>query len=207
MEWNDKEEDYLKKLHFETFQLYKYFNKKNIQYISTHKKYNIPILCLSAINSLVAVILPQFVEQEFVSIVNALLSAGTGILSSVLLYFKINERISLTHQISVSLRHLSLKIAKELSIKKELRSQSGIDFLNECFNQYLSIMEIALPIDKNLRPYLCLDDLENINIDDLSSIGSLSTPKNKEKSDIENQIEQSSKKHLHVKTFDLLHDA
>jgi hypothetical protein len=161
-EWNDTEVLYLKKLHYQTRLMHQYFNKKHLDYSKTHKKYHIPIMVLSSVNSLFCITLPSFMEQEYVSILNAVLSAGVGILGSILLYLKVDQKMNISYQISNSMSHLSLKISKELSIDKELRSQSGVSFLNECFNEYLSIMENALPIDKKINNFLNLEDLDKL---------------------------------------------
>jgi hypothetical protein len=190
-DWNDREEEYLKKLHFQTNQMYQFFNKKHLGYIQTSKKFNIPIMVLSAFNSLIALTLPSFIEQEYVSILNSIISAGTGILGSILLYLKLSEKMNLSLTLSIKLNMLSLKISKELSLARERRNQSGIAFLNDCFNEYIAIIDKSLPIDRKLKNFLTIDDLINVNdtpsssnpsspkkIDHALSLSSLLTPEN-----------------------------
>lgn len=162
-EWNEKEIIYLRKLHYQTRLMHSYFNKKHLEYSKTHKKYHIPIMVLSSVNSLFCITLPQFMEQEYVSILNSVISAGVGILGSILLYLKIDQKMNTSYNISLSLNNLALRIGKELSIDVEMRSQSGVSFLNESFNEYIGIMEKALPIDRKLNNFLILEDLEKIN--------------------------------------------
>jgi hypothetical protein len=56
--------------------------------------FNIPILIISALNALCAIALNDFLAQRYVSILNAVLSAGTGVLGSIQLYMKINEKMT-----------------------------------------------------------------------------------------------------------------
>jgi hypothetical protein len=161
--WNDKEEIYLKKLHYQSRIMHMYFNKKYLEYSNVHKKYHIPIMILSSMNSLFCITLPQFMDQAFVSILNSVISAGVGILGSILLYMKIDQKIQTCHSVSLAMNNLTLKISKELSIDRDKRSQCGIVFLNESFNEYIGIIEKSLPLDKKIKNFIALEDLENIN--------------------------------------------
>ena len=49
-EWNSQQEDYLKKLHFQSIENYKFWNIKNLKYQRISKYFNIPILVISARN-------------------------------------------------------------------------------------------------------------------------------------------------------------
>ena len=86
--WTDQEELYLKKLHHQCNVYHLYYNKKSLRYTSLNQKFNIPILIISAINSLVAIALPEFLNQKYVSITNGVLSLATGILGSIQLFFE-----------------------------------------------------------------------------------------------------------------------
>ena len=160
--WNDKEEIYLKKLHYQSRLMHLYFNKKYLEYSRVHQKYHIPIMILSSVNSLFCITLPQFMDQEYVSILNAVISAGVGILGSILLYMKVDQKIQTCYTVSIAMNNLTLKISKELSIDRDKRSQCGIVFLNECFNEYISIVEKSLPLDRKIKNFIALEDLENV---------------------------------------------
>ena len=162
-DWDNKEEEYLTRLHHQAHLMHTYFNKKHLAYIEQATRFNIPVMILSAVNSLIALTLPSFIDQEIVSILNSIISAGTGILGSVLLYLKLTEKSTQSLSLAIKFNILSLKISKELSIERDKRSQSGQAFLNETFADFQSIIEKALPIDRKLPNYLTLESLPSIN--------------------------------------------
>ena len=156
MSWTDKEEEYLRKIHYQSNIYYQYYNRKTLHYTKLSQKYNIPILIISAINSLVAISMPQFMPQSYVSILNGILSLGTGILGSIQLFLKINERMGNCIAVSMMFQKLYLKIGKELSIERELRNSDGKTFLSECFNEFNQAIDKSTPIDKHIKNYLIL---------------------------------------------------
>jgi hypothetical protein len=93
-EWHDKEEAFLRKLEEQCNYMQRHYSKEFTYYNGLSSKFNIPILVISSINALTAIALGQFVEQNMVSILNAILSAGTGVLGSIQLYMKLNEKYS-----------------------------------------------------------------------------------------------------------------
>jgi len=80
---------------------------------------------ISSINALTAISLNEFLTQTYVSILNAILSAGTGILGSIQLYMKINEKMANALRTQVLMKRLALKISKELSIDRAQRATEG----------------------------------------------------------------------------------
>jgi hypothetical protein len=161
--WNDKEEQYLKKLNLQCINMHYYYNKQYIHLIEVSKKFNIPIMILSALNSLLALMLSGFIPQVYVSIINSVLSAGVGILSSILLFLKINEKLNIAYSLSLKMNILALKISKELNIERKSRAIDGTVFLNDCFNEYLTIIDKSYPLDRRVRNFLKIEDLDNMD--------------------------------------------
>lgn len=184
--WSDREEDFLRKLSYQSNLYYQYYNKQYYNLSNTSRKYNIPILVISSVNSLMAISLSQFIPQTFVSIANAILSATTGILGSIQLFLKINEKMSSCLIASIDFNHLYLKITKELSIDRHMRMSDGKTFLNECFNEYNQILEKAIPLEKKINNLLSPEDFNKLklknNIYSLSSF-SLKITDNSKNSD------------------------
>ena len=114
-------------------------------------KFNIPILIVSAVNALTAVALNSFIAQEYVSVLNAVLSAGTGVLGSVQLYMKINEKMTNALRASILMKRLALKVSKELSIEPQNRVTDGQAFLTDCFSEFNTALEQGNPIEKTLE--------------------------------------------------------
>lgn len=157
--WHDKQEEFLKKLELQCNSYQSYFNKDYMYYHGLASKFNIPILIVSSINALCAISLNDFLGQRYVSILNAVLSAGTGILGSVQLYLKINEKMSNALRSSVLMKRLALKVSKELSIDREQRATEGQAFLSECFSEFNACIEQANPIEKKIQNFLAFGQL------------------------------------------------
>ena len=164
-EWNLEQEDYLRKIHFQAIENYKFWNKKNLKYQRVSVYFNIPILVISAMNSLFAMILQNYIGQSLTSITNAVLSVLTAILGSVQLFLKINEKLSNSVIVSMKFHKLAIKISKELSINRNDRATSGTTFLQDVFNEYNDILEKSGSVDKVLKDYL---QLERIICDNIS---------------------------------------
>jgi hypothetical protein len=158
-EWNNQQEDYLKKLHFQSIENYKFWNKKNLKYQRISKYFNIPILVISAMNSLFAMILQNYIGQDLTSITNAVLSVLTAILGSVQLFLKINEKVSNSLIVSMKFHKLSIKISKELCINRDDRATNGNTFVQDVFNEYNDILEKSGCVDKVLKDYLQLEKI------------------------------------------------
>jgi len=156
--WHDKEEQFLNKIERQCNAYTTYFNKDYQYYHTLSSRFNIPILVISSINALTSISLNEFLTQTYVSILNAILSAGTGILGSIQLYMKINEKMANALRSQILMKRLALKISKELSIDREQRSTEGQAFLQECFSEFNAALEQANPIEKKIQNFLALGE-------------------------------------------------
>ena len=156
--WHDKEEEFLNKIERQCNAYTSYFNKDYKYYHTLSSRFNIPILVISSINALTAISLNEFLTQTYVSILNAILSAGTGILGSIQLYMKINEKMANALRSQILMKRLALKISKELSIDRDQRSTEGQAFLQESFGEFNASLEQANPIEKKIQNYLALGE-------------------------------------------------
>lgn len=156
--WHDKEEAFLAKIEKQCNAYSTYFNKDYQYYHTLSSRFNIPILVVSSINALTAISLNDFLIQRYVSILNAVLSAGTGILGSIQLYMKINEKMANALRSGILMKRLALKITKELSIDREQRTTEGQAFLQDCFGEFNAALEQSNPIEKKISNYLHLGE-------------------------------------------------
>ena len=157
--WHQDEDDFLIKLEQQCNTYYEHHNKDHMFYQKLSTKFNIPILVVSAINALTAVGLNAFVRQEFVSVLNAVLSAGTGVLGSIQLYLKINEKMTNSVRASMLMKRLALKISKELSIEPSHRVSDGQAFMNDCFSEFNTAIEQGNPIEKSLVNHMAFTQI------------------------------------------------
>jgi hypothetical protein len=148
--WHPDEQDFLAKVEQQCNTYYDYHSKDHVYYMKLASKFNIPILIVSAVNALTAVALNSFIAQEYVSVLNAVLSAGTGVLGSVQLYMKINEKMTNALRASILMKRLALKVSKELSIEPQNRVTDGQAFLSDCFSEFNTALEQGNPIEKSL---------------------------------------------------------
>ena len=114
MDWSNSEEQYLNKLHHECYALNEYNRKQYLKYLKINKKFSIPILILSSLNGLFALSLQPFLQQDYISVLNACISLACGVLGSIQLFMKIDEKIHASIICSHEFHKLSIKISKEL---------------------------------------------------------------------------------------------
>jgi len=160
--WHDAEEAYLKKLQHQCEELYKHNMKEHMYFDRLSNKFNIPILVISAINSLCAVALNSFLRQEYVSVLNAVLSASTGAIGSIQLFLKVNEKMTKATRASMGFKRISLKISKELALDRHVRTTEGPTFVTDCFTDYNQVLEAANPIEKKLSEFLTMKPPANL---------------------------------------------
>jgi hypothetical protein len=161
--WTKSQLDFLHKLKAQCLE-YGEFNRKQVnKYTTTNTHFNIPILVLSGLNSFVALGLQPFVKQEYISIINSVLSLTCGILSSTALYMKYNEKINTCVSCSHDLNDLHATIFKELSLDEDSRSMDGKDFCNKMFDEYTKIMQKHLVPKKHIQMFLLTDKEKQYN--------------------------------------------
>lgn len=159
MRWHQDEDEFLIKLEQQCNTYYEHHNKDHMYYQKLSSRFNVPILVVSAINALTAVGLNSFVHQEYVSVLNAILSAGTGVLGSIQLYLKINEKMTNSVRASILMKRLALKISKELSIVPDHRVTDGQAFMNDCFAEFNTALEQGNPIEKTIANHMAFTQL------------------------------------------------
>lgn len=152
--WHYEEHDLLDKLEKQCNELYRHAIKEYTYYNKLSTKFNVPILVISALNALCAISLNDFLEQKYVSILNAVLSAGTGVLGSIQLYLKLNEKMTNSLRSSINVKKLAIKISKEIKLKPRDRSTNGHDFMSECYAEFNTILEQGNPIEKKLANFI-----------------------------------------------------
>lgn len=159
--WHPEEQKFLRELEKQCNIMQDYYRKEHLYFHKLAQRFNIPIIGISALNALTAVVLNEFVEQSYVSIINAVLSAGTGVLGSVQLYLKVNEKMTSALRASITMQKLALRISKELIIEPENRVSEGKTFMNECHSDFITCVEQGNPIEKRMENYLAFSKIAN----------------------------------------------
>jgi hypothetical protein len=178
--WHPDEQEFLAKLEHQCNLYQEHHNKDHIYYQKLASKFNVPILIISALNALCAIALNDFLAQKYVSILNAVLSAGTGVLGSIQLYLKINEKMTNSVRAALLMKRLALKISKELSIDPENRVTDGQAFLADCFAEFNTALEQGNPIEKSLENHLAFTQIpkkERFNLLSLAATAVTGSPR------------------------------
>lgn len=157
--WHHDEQEFLAKLEQQCNVYHEHHNKDHLYYQKLASKFNIPILVISALNALCAIALNDFLAQRYVSILNAVLSAGTGVLGSIQLYLKINEKMTNSVRAATLMKRLALKISKELSIDMDHRVTDGQAFMSDCFAEFNTALEQGNPVEKGLYNHMAFTQL------------------------------------------------
>jgi hypothetical protein len=178
--WHPDEQEFLAKLEHQCNLYQEHHNKDHIYYQKLASKFNVPILVISALNALCAIALNDFLAQKYVSILNAILSSGTGVLGSIQLYLKINEKMTNSVRAALLMKRLALKISKELSIEPENRVTDGQAFLADCFAEFNTALEQGNPVEKSLENHLAFTQIpkkERFNLLSLAATAVTGSPR------------------------------
>lgn len=132
-----------------------------LELIHLQRYFKIPIIILSACNSIFAVGLNAYTTQDAVSAINCILSLVCGIISSIELYINISQRIESELQSYRLFYILSLKIGNCLKLSREHRTEAnGVQFLTEVENEYRALFN-----DSNVHINPIVDKLISLRIE------------------------------------------
>jgi hypothetical protein len=127
--------------------------------------YKIPIIFISSLNSVFAIGLNQYIEQNVVSTITCLLSLLCACISSTELYLSIQKRSDAELISYRSFYLLALKVNSVLKLNRENRSGDGDIFMTQCLNEYSSLFENSQVNGLgDLDKLVGLKDTSNLNI-------------------------------------------
>ena len=140
----------------------RYFYLKN-----TLRYFRLPIIIISAFNSVISVGITEFLPQTTISLLNCFFSLIVGIIGSIELYLQINNQMENSLLISKEFYLLSIDIFKILSLERQNRHQNGQKFLDDKFIIYHKLIEnsnlIKTKISDKLAPIYNSNALPSIN--------------------------------------------
>ena len=103
--------------------------------------YKIPVLTLSAINSVFSVALTIYISQQITSVINCLMSLSCAIITSVEMYLGLTKKIESELASYHGYRLLSIKISTLLKLQRANREVDGMPFLNGIISEYKALFE------------------------------------------------------------------
>jgi hypothetical protein len=149
LKYNDIE-GVLEKIRFNSSTLANYHRKRFLVLKGRLKWYRIPIIVLSACNSVFSVCLTSFLDQTYISLLNMFLSLVVGIIGSVEMFLQINRELesSLVNQKEFYI--LSCDVYKYLELNRGNRITDERTFLNDTYTRYIKLIETSYTLKKKI---------------------------------------------------------
>ncbi len=182
----------LNKIRDNSMVLSNYHRKRYLFLKGRLKYYRIPIIVISALNSVGAVSLQNFFPQKYISLVNMFLSLTVGIIGSIEMFFNITKQMESELSESKNFYVLGCDIFKYLALNKEKRMDDEREFLNEIYGRYIKLVESSIILKKKV-----VDKLSDIIITRNMSIKNIEindTPDSPTQTSSEDEKDNGSKK-------------
>jgi len=152
--WTPDIETILNNLRMNCLRLTEYHRSRYFKLTGLIKWFRLPVIVLSAINSVFGVMMTQFATQQTVTVFTSIISLIVGIIGSIELFLGVQDK--LTRELTSSKDHYSLStvIYKMLSLKKENRHVEALNFLDDHFSQYSKLIHESNIKDEMIYDYL-----------------------------------------------------
>lgn len=186
MNWSDDIERVLESIRENSLVMRKQHTKNYLSFKSTLKYYKIPVIVISAFNSVLSVGADKYIEQQYLSGITCMLALLCGIIGSIELYLKIQENCENELIASKDFYSLAISIYKMLTLTRQNRDVDGKTFLEESYKQYISIYEKANVMKKKYNdalftiPSLAENEILRMSIPNISSNGGISDSSSEE---------------------------
>lgn len=176
--WNQETKSILDKIRLNSIKLSNKHRTTALSYEHVSRYFDIPIIILSTIASSLGS--NKYVPDNDKESINLFISMFVTIATSVKLYLNITSNLNQEIALSREYYVLSIDIYKNLNLPLEIRPDP-VQYLNECYSQYVKLIEQSTLNNKIKKDELLKIDLaDEDNIDSLSSSSSTSsfTPRN-----------------------------
>lgn len=127
-----------------------YHRKRFITLKSRLKYYRIPIIVISALNSVGAVSFQNFIEQKYISLINMFLSLLVGIIGSIEMFYQISKQMEVELVGSRDFYVLGIDIFKYLSLDRAKREMDEKIFLADVWSRYTKLIETSYLLKKKV---------------------------------------------------------
>jgi len=140
---------FLENIRINSIYLNKIHKKRYLSLKECLKYYRIPIIVFSSVNSIISVS-QQFIPQKIITGVNSGLALLCGIIGSIELFLGINSQMESELISSKEYYILATGIYKTLSLKEENRPADMKIYLEECYNNYIKLLENSYLVHKKI---------------------------------------------------------
>jgi hypothetical protein len=120
--------------------------------------FRVPLIIISAVNSVFSVGLSNYIEQDTVSTLNCLLSLSCACISSVELFLQIQKKLEVELNSYHGYYLLGTRVSAMLKLDREHREVEGITFLNSTVNEYNNLFEQSCVDSENFTDQLVAFD-------------------------------------------------
>jgi len=149
--WTSDIEAVLDNIRINAYNMSEVHRKQFLQLKNFSNYFDIPVIVISAVNTIISVGVQSFLPQPTISITNCVLSATCGIIVSVKLYLAIQTQMELELTTSKDFYTLSTDIYKTISLNASNRGVDGITFLNTCFQEYSELVQKSSVLRKKIN--------------------------------------------------------
>jgi len=150
--WNEETEQILDRLRKNSIELEEHHRNRYFYYKRIVIYVKIPIIFLSALNSVVSVSLQDYIQQNYISLMTCGLAFSVGLISSISLMLKLEDNCDIENISARNYHRLSSEISKVLSLKPDDRGIDADIFLNQKYSEYITYY------DKSNILNLCIKD-------------------------------------------------
>ena len=140
-DWTDDIEGFLENIRKNCITQSQNHKNKYFSLCKTIKFFKIPIIIISAFNSVISVGLLPYVSQNILSSVTCGLSLGVSLIASIEIYLQIDKSKNDELESSKEYYLLSIDIFKNLSLYKSNRESPSKEYLIESYNKYCKLIE------------------------------------------------------------------
>lgn len=148
--WTSDIEAVLDNIRINAYIMSEVHRKQFLQLKNFSNYFDIPVIVISAVNTIISVGVQAFLPQQTISITNCVLSATCGIIVSVKLYLAIQTQMELELSTSKDFYTLSTNIYKTISLNAPNRGVDGIAFLNTSFQEYSELVQKSSMLRKKI---------------------------------------------------------
>lgn len=142
-DWKNDIEGILEKIRQNSVILSEHHKKRYYHYKGYLKYFKLPLIVLSSVNSIVAVGLNSYLEQDTISLLTCLLSLSTAVIGSIEMYLGVQKNMEIELIASRNFKLLAYDIYKQMQLQPENRVLNAKLFLDEKYNEYIKLIENA----------------------------------------------------------------
>jgi hypothetical protein len=175
-EWNNDQEIVLEGIRENALQMKRSNTKLYLSLKGQLARYKIPIIIISALNSVFSVGAERYLPQHYISGISCLLSLVVGIIGSLQMYLQIEGNMEICLVSSRDYYNLAIEIYKTLTLERQHRQNNGKEYLEEVYNRYVAITNKTIVNKKKIVDRLFTSPALSENVELRNSIPYIPTP-------------------------------